>query len=72
MHKIIHFWNPYNERNTLLLISKGAEHVSLFTHVELSWLMSIILEIPSQYVAYQNNVAYALITLYTKSHTLNK
>ena len=32
--------------------------------------MAAILEI-LQYVAYQNNVVYALITLLTKSYTLN-
>ena len=39
--------------------------------MELSRPMAAILEIP-QYVVYQKNVAYALFTLSTKSHTVNK
>ena len=41
------------------------------THVELSRSMAAILEMP-QYVAYQKNVAFALFTLSTKSHTFNR
>ena len=41
------------------------------THVELSRSMVAILEMP-QYVAYQKNVAFALITLSTKFHTFNR
>ena len=41
------------------------------THVELSRSMAAILEMP-QYVAYQKNVAFALFTLFTKSHTFNR
>ena len=37
-------------------------------HVEFSRSMVAILEVP-QYVAYQKNVAHALFTLSTKSHT---
>ena len=40
------------------------------THVELSWSMAAILEMP-QYVAYQKNVVYAFIKLSTKSHSFN-
>ena len=40
------------------------------THAELSRSMAAILEMP-QYVAYQKNVAFALSTLSTKSHTFN-
>ena len=41
------------------------------THVELSRSMAAILEMP-QYVAYQKNVAFALFTVSTKSHTFNR
>ena len=41
------------------------------THVELSRSATTILEMP-QYVVYQKNVAYALLTLSTKFHTFNK
>ena len=41
------------------------------TQVEFSRSMAVILEMP-QYVAYQKNVAYALLTLSTKSHTFNR
>ena len=41
------------------------------TYVELSRSIVAILEMP-QYVAYQKNVAYALFTLSTKSHTFNR
>ena len=41
------------------------------THVELSRSLAAILEMP-QYVVYQKNVALALLTLSTKSHTFNR
>ena len=41
------------------------------THVELSRSTAAILEM-QQYVAYQKNVAYALLTLSTISQTFNK
>ena len=40
------------------------------THVEFSRSTAAILEMP-QYVAYQKNDAYTLLTLSAKSHTFN-
>ena len=68
IHKTIHFWNPYDKTNTLMLFSQKSDHVLIFDHVEISRAMAAILEI--QYVAYPKNVAYALFTLSAKSQTL--
>ena len=69
MHKTIHFWNPYDKTNNFTLLSEKSEHVSIFDPCrELSRSTAAILKMP-QYVAYQKNVAYALLTLSTKSHT---
>ena len=54
-----------------LFSEKSGSMFQFLTHVELSRSMVAILEMP-QYVAYQKNVAYALFTLSTKSHTFNR
>ena len=43
--------------------------LQFLTHVELSRSMAAVLEM-SQYVAYHKNVAFALIRLSAKSHSL--
>ena len=52
MHYTIHFWNPYNNTQTLLhYFQRNWGMFQFLTHVEISRSMTAILEMP-QYVAY--------------------
>ena len=65
------FWNSYDETNILKLFTEKSKHVSIFGPYGTSRSRAAILEMP-QYVAYQKNVAYALLTCSTKSHNFKK
>ena len=63
--KTIHFGISYSKTNNLTLFSE-----KFLTHVELSRSTAAILQMP-QYVAYQKNVAIALLTFSTRFYTFN-
>ena len=69
--KLYIFWILRTRQTIWHYFQKNRSMFQFLTHVELSRSMAAILEMP-QYVAYQKNVAFALFTLSTKSHTFNR
>ena len=70
LHKPILVTHGRDEQFNTIFTEIGA-FLQFLTYVELSRLMTAILEIP-QYVAHQKNGVYALLTLFTKSQTFYK